>query len=392
MRRRTLGAVVSMALFAAGTVAAQPAKPPSPGGTAGSQGTAAASPKASGAPVAASPKASGAPVAGSAAPTATAAPLASGTAAPAGSAAPVATAQVATSAAAPDYPPKDASELFGMGREAFKAESYAPALDLFKKSYALEATPGTLLNIALTEEKLGKTASALQDFERVTGLFKPDDDRMPIAREGVARTTVRAPRLKIDRAAGAPPTLAIHVDGAPMAANLVGALQPLDPGKHTITTSVYGFEDRTYEVTLTEGQQLGVAVEPGKRTLVAAPVDTAKVAASAGMSGATVTSIVIWGAGVGGILVGATTGILATMKKSELDTACPDPAKCSGEGLRTLGAAYSLADIASGALVFGGAALAGGVTMFLVSGGLKSLFVTAAPTANGAALTATGRF
>jgi len=90
--------------------------------------------------------------------------------------------------------------------------------------------------------------------------------------------------------------------------------------------------------------------------------------------------------------VGAVTGILATMKKSDLDVACPDPAVCKGEGLRTLGAAYSLADIATGALLFGGVAVAGGVTMFLVTGGPKSLFVTAAPTANGASLTATGRF
>ena len=340
MRRMALGAVLTMALFAARTGAAQT----------------------------------------------------SGTAAPVSSGAPIPTAQVAGTAEPTGPLPEDAGKLFGMGREAFKAESYGPALEMFKKSYALEATPGTLLNIALTEEKLGKTASALQHFERVVSLFGADDDRMPIAREGVARVTLRAPRLKIDRAAGAPPTLAIHVDGAPLAANRVGVAQPIDPGKHVITTSVFGFEDRTYEVTLTEGQQLSTAVEPGKRTLVVAAVPTANVAASAGMSGATVTSIVIWGAGVGGILVGATTGILATMKKGDLNTACPDPAKCSGEGLKTLGAAYSLADITTGALVFGGAALAAGATMFFVSGGTRTLFVTAGPTANGAAMTATGRF
>lgn len=382
MRRMALGAVLTMALFAAGTGAAQPAKPGAPKGTA--------------APAAAPPKATGAPAATTAAPTTTSAPAGTGTAAttaaPATSSAPIPTAQVATSGEPTGPLPEDAGKLFGMGREAFKAESYGPALEMFKKSYALEATPGTLLNIALTEEKLGKTASALQDFERVVSLFKADDDRMPIAREGVERTRLRAPRWKIERAAGAPPTLAIHVDGAPLAANLVGVAQAIDPGKHVIKTSVFGFEDRTYEVTLTDGQQLSTAVEPGKRTLVAAPVATAGPGTGPALSGAVATSVMIWGAGVGGILVGATTGILAAMKKSELNTACPDPAKCSGEGLKTLGTAYSLADITTGALVFGGAALAAGATMFFVSGGAKTLFLTAGPTANGAAMTATGRF
>ena len=95
---------------------------------------------------------------------------------------------------------------------------------------------------------------------------------------------------------------------------------------------------------------------------------------------------------MGGVRVGATTGMLATMKRGDLNTACPDPTKCSGEGLKTLGAAYSLADITTGALVFGGAALTAGATMFFVSGGTRTLFVTAGPTANGAAMTATGRF
>jgi len=280
-----------------------------------------------------------------------------------------------------------------MGREAYKSDNFDSALDLFKKSYALEATPGTLLNIALTEEKLGRTASALQDFERVLSLLKPDDDRVPIAKEGVARVAIRAPRLKIARAAGAPPTMSIRLDGAPLDANMVGVEQPLDPGKHVITTSVFGFEDRTYEITLTDGQRpTTTAVEPGKRTLVAAPVVTANSAAGSAPNAGRVASAVIGGAGIAGLGVGLVTGILAVAKKGDLDTACPTPATCSGAGLRTLGEAHTLADVSTGSLVFGGVAVVGSVALLFLAGDGKSLFVSASPTTGGAALQATGRF
>ena len=368
-----IGAALTLSMLPATTGSAQPAKAPPTKGTA----------------------APAAPAKATAAPTTTAAPQTTAapttTVAPATTTAP--TAAPADSAAPSGPSPDDAGKLFSMGRDAYKADNFAAALDLFRKSYALEATPGTLLNIALAEEKLGKTASALGDFERVVGLLKADDDRMPIAKDGAARVTLRAPRLKIDRAAGAPPTLSIHVDGAPLAANLVGALQPLDPGKHTITTSVYGFEDRSYDVTLTEGQQLTVAVEPGKRTLVAGPQNTASpLAPTSGWTGGQVAGFTLAGVGVGALGVGAVTGILATLKKADIDKTCPDPTKCSAAGMKGVGEAYALSDIATGALIFSGVAAAAGVVVYLVAPGGKSVSVTAAPTTGGAALSATGQF
>lgn len=301
-------------------------------------------------------------------------------------AAPTSSAPATTSAA------EDAASTFQLGREAFKAGDFARALEHFQKSYTLEATPGTLLNIALTEEKLGKTATALRSFERVVGLLKADDDRLPIAREGIERVRLRAPRLKIERAAGAPPTLAIKVDGESLAASLVGTALPMDPGKHVVTTTVFGFEERTYEVTLVEGQQLPLAVEPGKRTLVAAPVTTATATDAGAPVAGRVGALALTGAGLAGLGMGIVTGVLALSKKDELAVACPDPNVCSGPGQRALGEARSLADMSTGTLIFGGIATAAGVALLFTVGGGKSLFVSASAAPGAAGLTATGRF
>ncbi len=330
------------------------------------------------------------PSPGSAQPANTAAPAS--TAAPATSAVP-SSSPAATTSGAPVSASEEAGRTFQQGREAFKADQFDRALELFQQSYSLEPTPGVLLNIALTEEKLGKPASALLHFERAAELFKSDDDRLPIARDGVARTTLRAPRLEIDRAAGAPPTLAVSIDGQALAANLVGVEQPIDPGKHVITTRVFGFDERRYEVTLGEGQRVKIAVEPGKRVLMAT---TTPAAAAGSNDPARVAVFALGGAGIAALGVGAVTGILAigtqgdkNARKAQLapGVACaadPTCARLDGEGLM-------LGNASTGSLVAGGVALAAGTVIFFVTGRSAFSFGAAAST-DGASISATGRF
>ena len=58
---------------------------------------------------------------------------------------------------APSDPPA-AEALFRAGRSAFDRGDYADALRRFSESYQLEPAVGTLLNVASTEERLGKLA------------------------------------------------------------------------------------------------------------------------------------------------------------------------------------------------------------------------------------------
>lgn len=386
MHRKVLAAaVVATALLAPGTSVAQPK--PLPSGTPTAPAAArSAAPSASAATTSAAPRSAAPPT--SATPSTPAGPAASG--APSASAAPTASATPTAQAAL--SPEEEAGKTFQLGREAFKAEDFARALDHFKKSQSLQASPGTLLNIALTEEKLGKTASAWASFQRVVEQLKADDDRVPIARDGVARTATRVPRLKIERAAGAPPTLAIKVDGAPLAANQVGVEQMLDPGAHVVTTLVPGFEERRYEVVLSEGQRLPLVVEPGKRTLVAVPVGPTEAPAQSGPSVGRMAAFAFAGAGLAGLGVGIATGVMTLAKKDELAVACPDPPACTPAGNLLATEARTLAGISTGTLIFGGAALATGVVLLFTVGGGKSAFVTASATPDGGAVRARFHF
>src|SRR5262245_7736716 len=60
-----------------------------------------------------------------------------------------------------------AKELFQQGREAVQVGDHAKALVLFRKSQALYPIPGTLLNMAICEEKVGEIASAWQHYHEV---------------------------------------------------------------------------------------------------------------------------------------------------------------------------------------------------------------------------------
>lgn len=301
---------------------------------------------------------------------------------------PSASASAPTAPPAPDVyteprlsPSEEAAKTFQDGREAFKADDFERALALFERSNALEASPGTLLNIAITQEKLGRLGTALVTFQRVVTALEQGDDRLPIAKEGVARMTVRAPRLKIERAAGAPPTLAITIDDRPLAANLLGVEQPFDPGRHVVTTRVYGFKDRAYEVTLTEGQRLPLAVEPGERILV----DSAPAAPARTSPGAVRTAtFVLGGFGLASLGVGAVTGILAIARRGELDANAGNADRLQGEG-------RAFADVSTATFALGGVALAAGALLFFTVG-RETVTVSAGAGPGAGSLVATGRF
>lgn len=330
------------------------------------------------------------PAAPSARPAASAAPSASPSASP--QAAPsVSVAASATPVAASE---EDAGKLFAVAREAFKAERFELALELFQKSYAREATPGTLLNIALAEEKLGKTGSALLDFGRAAELFKADDDRLPIAREGMTRTNARAPRLKIERAAGAPPTLAIRLDGAPLAANLVGADQVMDPGSHIVTTALVGFEERRYDVTLAEGQRLPLVVETGPRVKVEqTPAPTVIKPAEKSPLAGRLAAFTVGGAGLGAIGVGVATGLVALVQANARSGDCAAAnTDCISQRHQRNVALRSLADTSTGSFVVGGILMGVGVTMLLTLGDGEKLIMSAGAAPGGGSFSVKGRF
>jgi len=265
-----------------------------------------------------------------------------------------------------------AKEQFQLGREASDKGDFAKAREFFQKSYELHPTPGALLNLAVCEEQLGLIASAFIRFRQFTDLVPSSDDRYAGAKRRAAGLEPRIPMLRIELAGGAPAGTTVKRDNMAVAGKNLGADLPVDPGKHVVIVTAPGREERRYEVTLAEGQKEALKVEPGGEaaqdptpaTTEAGPATTATGAMTATppppSSGKRTAGFVLGGVGLAGLAVGGVTGALTLGKTSDVEAMCPNPDRCTTEGVamadsaRTLGLVSTVSFIAGAALVGAG--------------------------------------
>jgi hypothetical protein len=314
-------------------------------------------------------------------------------------------------------PAEEAKELFVKGREAMKRGDNLAALALFESSQRAFPAPGTLTNMALVEEQLGRLASAWRHFGEVAAGLPANDPRAEVARQHLSSLETRLPRLRVDRAPGAPASMVVKLDGVDVAADALGRDQPVDPGRHVVVASAPGVAgERRFEATLSEGQRAVLAVEPpaaapppappppvaSARAPVAPPAASSSApvapppppAASAPGSGQRVVGYSFIGLGVVGVGVGAVMGALTLGKKTDVeqcmsDAAClPQTGRDAESSGRTFGAVSTVGFVAGGLLA------AGGVVLVLTAPKAATTGATLAPLAlpggGGAALG--GRF
>lgn len=333
------------------------------------------------------------------------------------------TGKPAEGAASQEARKRDAKAKFIQGREALNRSEYATALILFRTSQELYPQPGTLLNLALCEERLGMLGSALVHFQEVVRLLPPGDERVSIAKNGAAMLEPRVPRLRIEIAKGAPEGISIVRDGAPVEASDLGRDLPLDPGRHVVVVKAPERPDRPYEVTLVEGAREVLTVEPapppqavsiepnpppprlgGERSIaplapgggnsVELPAPDRPRADSGAGNPMRTAGLAVGGAGALSLAVGAVTGILAFSKKGEVDTLCPREDVCSEEGVSAERTGKALATASTVTVIVGVAAIGAGVTLFVLSGPKAKPAAAIGPwvSPGGAGLGARGRF
>ena len=261
-----------------------------------------------------------------------------------------------------------AERLFGEGLKLAHSGDCVRARDKFTESYAADPAPGTLINWALCEEKLGRSATALELLRLADHALPQNHPKRAGMVKHMDALAKRAPILRLRMTSALPPGATVLMDGAMLDPNLLAQGALGDPGPHVIEMRAPGREDRRYEVTLSEGTTLEVTVEPGPpRT--ASPGGGSPNAAQAGNEPSSSSTTLGWalaGGGLTAIGVGAVTGLLASSKWSEVQANCNVADKtCNDAGIQASNAGDTLSTVSTVAFITGGASLAVGGYLLL---------------------------
>lgn len=156
-----------------------------------------------------------------------------------------------------------AEMLFEEGRQAMDAGDFDTACAKFEESNRLDAASGTTLNLANCEERRGHVASAWERYRAAVRLLAEGDRRREFAKTKVRQLEPLVPHLTVELSSDSPPETQVSRNGKALTASL-GVPLPLDPGDYTITAMAPGRLSADYEVTLEEGEQKSITVEPGE--------------------------------------------------------------------------------------------------------------------------------
>jgi hypothetical protein len=262
-----------------------------------------------------------------------------------------------------------AAQLFEQAKGLMDQNRYAEACSVLDRSQSLDPQLGTMLNQAYCYENLGKMATAWSLWldAAAAAEARGERDREAFARARAADLEPRLPHVVVTVTPQRDvENLDVRIDGRPLPRIQWGAPTPIDPGLHRIQARAVGRQPYAQDVDVTSGDVPPVTVP----VLVDLPVDP-KAAGPAEKE--THAQVRHWqrpaGLAIGviglGVLGGG--GVLAGVAKSGYDAtagAC-GTVVCNPDGAQPRKNAIAEANVATAAFVVGGAALVGGVVLWL---------------------------
>jgi serine/threonine-protein kinase len=242
--------------------------------------------------------------------------------------------------------------MFREGRALFADGKTDAACQKFKASQALEASPGTLLNLAACHHAQGKTATAWAEFVAAARLARAQSkDRQET--EASKRAAELEPTLSYltVRVAEAVPGLEVRRAGALLEPSVYGVRVPVDPGPQPIEASAPGYETLRLQVVITSArkdEQLEIprlqpktvsaaptsndaSASPRTGPAASAPSSTLPTASKPSHTAAWVVG------GIGGVFLasGAVAGVLALRSNHAASELCPEPSHCNDASARS---------------------------------------------------------
>lgn len=222
----------------------------------------------------------------------------------------------------------EAVRLMGAGR-------YAEACPKLAESQRHDPGGGTLLNLGLCREKEGKLATAWTVYNAALSQAIKDhrEDRERTAKERIATISPSLAKavVDVDPATAKLGGLEITLDGVRVGSAAWGLLTPIDAGTHVVSAGAPG--KRPWQATLAvtrDGDQVHIAIP----ALDDAPkaVRGPNAAPAVPSSGTRTAALVIGGAGVAAVAVGAVGGVMAILKRGQSDGECP-AGRCTARGV-----------------------------------------------------------
>jgi hypothetical protein len=305
---------------------------------------------------------------------------------------------------------------FDAGRESLRQGDLQGALAHLRTSLSLHVSPGTLLNLASVEEKLGLFASASAHYEDALRMIPAKDERVAAARERLKAIEPRIPTFHVQFQAAMPPGMSMSLDGKELPAPSTAGVVRADPGAHVLVLAAPGHLERRLEMTLQAGDRQTIIVPPlsplpeapgpapsatpktgpvptAAPTPAAVPsaVPTSKDAPSSPFRTGGLVAIAIGGAAA---IAGSATGGASLAKKQELDSACSGeaPRTCAPELQRAHAEGELLAHASTAAFVLAGVAIATGITLLVVNPGSRSARPAAKVAVGPTGIVVQGRF
>lgn len=272
-----------------------------------------------------------------------------------------------------------ADALFNAGRSLLEAGEYVDACPKFAEAQTLAPGLGVTLYLADCYERIGHTASALVEFRRAEQIaLTRNDKRGAIAHDRAVRLEAHVPQLALVVMDGArAQEVVVTRDGEPVPPSQWDVPQPIDPGEHEIVVSAPSKVTRRTVVTL----------EPVKETVTTkidalddAPMPPPPFSPRAPKMEVNLpmfreapqkrkfVGLVVGGVGVLGVGIGSVLGILASSKlRQSNDGPCDVADHCSPEGMDLRMQADHFANASTAVFIVAGAALAGGVVLYLTA-------------------------
>jgi hypothetical protein len=269
-----------------------------------------------------------------------------------------------------------AEALFQEGRRLLTEGQTDEACARFSESYAMVASSGTLLNLALCHQTQGKTATAWNEYRAAARLARNQgrEDRATVADGKAAALEAALPRLTTT-AVEATPGLRVSTEAGPLGEGGLGVEVPIDPGTHEVTASAPGYRPWATTLEVKEADQLALEIPrlepeplPAPRTRAATPptfLDPSRGAEDP--SARERSSLDLYLAGGGGVLLVAGTVVwsVAYAKLQSAKAACTRG--CSqAEYDGNVSDIQTLKDVAIGSWITGGALVAASGAHYLL--------------------------